>query len=92
MTMERKQYEMTQDDLDKLLEACRPVPMIMLQCGTPPTPQERANAAWAELGKRMGFDYMTVKPAGSDPKQFSAVPSSETDPPSEEERPEGAQE
>ena len=25
----RKEYEMTQEELNKILEACRPVPMIM---------------------------------------------------------------
>jgi hypothetical protein len=58
----RKEYEMTQEQLDKLLDACKPVPMIMLQCGTPSSPQENANRAWKRLGEEMGFDYMTVLP------------------------------
>ena len=40
--MERKEYEMTQEDFDRLLNACKPVPMIALQCGTPRSPQENA--------------------------------------------------
>ena len=66
---------MTQDDLDKILDACKPVPMIMLQCGMPESPQERANRAWAELGSRMGFDAMTVEPTGEGNRFFTAVPS-----------------
>lgn len=74
MANERKDFEMTQEDLDKLLEAMKPVPMIMLQCGTPPSQQERANAAWEELGNRMGFEYMSVLPNGKGNRFFSAIP------------------
>jgi len=72
--MERKDYEMTEADLAKILEACKPV-RYMLVGGIPPrSPQENANAAWAELGRRMGFDHMTVAPTGRGDRSFSAVP------------------
>jgi len=72
---ERKQYEMTATDLEKIMDACKPVPLIMLQCrGTPTSAQSNANSAWEELGYRMGFDFMTVKPFGNDPKTFTAQP------------------
>lgn len=67
-------YEMTQADLETLLEAMKPVPLIMLQCGMPPSRQENANAAWARLGDKMGFDYMTVQPHGANVRFFSATP------------------
>lgn len=70
----RIDYEMTNIDLDTLLEEVKPVPMIMLQCGTPPSAQERANAAWAALGLKMGFDPMTVRPNGKGDRFFSAMP------------------
>ena len=69
----RTNYEMTEADLEKILDACKPVPMIMLQCGMPSSPQENANRAWEELGKRMGFDFMTVQPGKGD-RFFTAVP------------------
>lgn len=68
----RKNYEMTTDDLAMLLDAMKPEPMIMLQCGTPRSVQENANAAWAKLGERMGFDPMTVQPTGEGRRFFSA--------------------
>ena len=68
----RMNYEMTPDDMQTLLAAMRAVPMIMLQCGTPRSVQENANAAWAELGKKMGFDPMTVRPTGRGDRFFSA--------------------
>lgn len=71
----RTNYEMTVEDLNKILEACKPVPAILLQCGNPPSPQESVNAAWEELGKRMGFDHMTVQPTGYGDRFFTAVPS-----------------
>ena len=71
----RTNYEMTPADLEKILDACEPVPMIMLQCGGTRSRQERANDAWAELGSRMGFDHMTVQPTENGDRFFTAVPS-----------------
>lgn len=73
--MYRKHFEMTEADLEKILEACRPVPMIMLHVGRHRSVQENANAAWAELGSRMGFDPMTVLPlTGQGQRFFTAMP------------------
>lgn len=71
----RVNYEMTEDDLKELMEACKPVPAIMLQCGSPPSQQENANNAWKKLGEKMGFDSMTVQPSQKGDRFFSAVPS-----------------
>lgn len=72
----RTNYEMTEADLEKILDACKPVPMIMLHIGGPRSQQDRANDAWAELGQRMGFDSMTVEPCeGMGNRFFTAVPS-----------------
>jgi len=69
------EFEMAQEDMDKLLEAGKPVLMIALQCGTPTSPQENANNAWRALGDKMGFSHMTVKPVvGKGPKFFTAEP------------------
>ena len=74
--MERKEYEMTQADLDKILDACKPVPYMVFGGIPPRSPQENANDAWAELGQRMGFDHMTVQPTGRGDRFFFAVPNS----------------
>lgn len=65
---------MTEADLEKVLDACKAVPMSMLQCGPTRSVQERANAAWAELGSRMSFDPTTVQPTGLGNRFFTAVP------------------
>jgi UDP-N-acetylglucosamine enolpyruvyl transferase len=74
----RTNYEMTQAQLDAILDACKPTPVMFLSGGTPMggSPQENANAAWERLGKEMGFDHMTVQPiAGQGNRFFTAVPS-----------------
>jgi hypothetical protein len=67
-----KKFTMNDTQLAGLMEAMQPRPMIMLQCGNPPSLQERANAAWQALGAEMGFKHMTVRPDGPDPKNFVA--------------------
>ena len=75
----RTNYEMTQADLDTLLSAMQPVPCMMIGSIPPRSQQENANAAWAALGAKMGFDSTTVQPIpGKGSRFFSAVPS-ETD-------------
>lgn len=70
----RTNFEMTNDDMAQLLSAMKPVPMIALQCGAQRSVQENANAAWADLGEKMGFDPMTVEPTGRGDRFFSAEP------------------
>jgi hypothetical protein len=74
----RTEYEMTQKDLNKILSACKPTPVMFLSGGTPigGSQQENANGAWSALGKKMGFDYLTVRPIeGKSNRFFTAVPS-----------------
>lgn len=70
--MARKEYELTDAQYAKLIEACRPTPAIMLQCGPPTSPQDNANRAWCSLGKEMGFDGMSVKPSSKGERFFFA--------------------
>jgi hypothetical protein len=67
-----KEYTMNEAQYQKLLEACKPVMLIMLQCGMPKSPQENANDAWAELGKEMGFIWDTAEGTGK--YTFNAEP------------------
>ena len=57
-----KEFEMTQEDLDGLLDASKPVPYMVAGGMVPRSPQQNANDAWEALGRRMGFDHMTVQP------------------------------
>ena len=68
-------YEMTDEQLNKLMDACEPVSMIMLQCGTPRSVHQNANDAWGKLGLELGFDHTTVRPvAGRGYRVFEATP------------------
>jgi len=71
---ESREFEMSQEQLDRILEACKPVPYIAIQCGEPTSPQENANTAWAVLGKEMGFKPMTVESNGKGDRFFTAEP------------------
>ena len=72
--MERREFEMTPEDLGEILEACKPVPYLVFAGVEPRSPQENANDAWARLGKRMGFDATTVVPSAGGDRFFSAKP------------------
>ena len=71
--MTRRDFEMTQAQLDKLLDAMAPQPYLIIGGHAPASPQERANAAWQALGREMGFDGSTARPNGRGDRFFSAV-------------------
>jgi hypothetical protein len=72
----RVEYEMTEADLKRLLEACKPTIVMQIGSYSPPTPQDNANHAWDLLGSEMGFDSLTVRPIeGKGLRFFTAVPS-----------------
>jgi len=50
--------------------------MIMVGGVAPPSQQDNANRAWAALGKKMGFDSLSVRPIGGKGQRFfTAIPS-----------------
>lgn len=72
----RVEYEMSEAEEKEILEASKPVPYIMAGGISPSSPQENANRAWGRLGKKRGFDHMTVRPdPGKGLRFFTAVPS-----------------
>ncbi len=72
----RQQYQMTQEQLDKLLDSIKHSPSDM--SGTPQSQQERADAALEALGKEMGFKHMTVQPTGRSDLFFTAEPADDS--------------
>jgi len=80
MTM-RKEFEMTQAELDEILDACKPTPVMYLSGGQSMfrSPQENANGAWRKLGKKLGFIGDTVRPiSGKGDRCFTAEVHNET--------------
>ena len=78
------EYEMSVAEMDVILEASKLVPVIIIGDCTPSSPQENANRAWEALGKKMGFDYMTVKPITQRGSRFFTARPSETEEQKEE--------
>lgn len=70
----RQKYTLTEEQHTRLLEAGRSVPYMIVGGMAPRSPQQNANDAWAELGRELGFDYMSVQPDGEDSHYFTAVP------------------
>lgn len=70
----RESYRMSEEQHARLLDACKPVPYMIVGGMAPRSPQENANDAWRALGREMGFDWRTVKPAGADSRDFTAEP------------------
>jgi len=69
-------FEMTQEQLNEIMDACKPTPVMYLSGGKPMfnSRQENANYAWEKLGDELGFKYMTVRPNGRGDRFFSAEP------------------
>ena len=72
--MRKMNFEMTQEQLDEIMNACKPTPVMYLSGGKPMfnSQQENANYAWEKLGKELGFKHMTVRPNGKGDRFFSA--------------------
>ena len=71
----QNQFEMSDEQLDRLMDASKPTRAMYLSGGVPigGTPQENANHAWQALGKEMGFVWDTVRPiSGKGDKFFTA--------------------
>jgi len=68
----RKEFELSQDDLDQLLNASKAVPAVWLSGGQPMfgTPQENANREWKRVGKKYGFIWDTAQPVVGKGQRF----------------------
>jgi hypothetical protein len=84
----RQEYKLSPGQLERLLEASKPVPYMVFGGHVPSSPQENADRAWQELGAEVGFDWKTVDPLPEKGQEyFTAVPHSvapvATEPPSQ---------
>lgn len=88
----RTEYEMTEDDLNVILAACKRTPVMMIGGSVGSSSQENANRAWATLGKKMGFKPMSVRPVtGKGDRFFTAIPAETPEQRAEREKREAAQ-
>ena len=69
----RKEFEMDDKQFKRIIDASKPTSYLVIGGAVPRTPQENANAAWAALGKELGFEPLTVKMIeGKETKIFTA--------------------
>jgi hypothetical protein len=59
----KRQYRLTDAELQSILDCSKPVPMIMLHISTPESPQDRANRAWQSVAQAHGFVWDSAEPA-----------------------------
>lgn len=71
---ERREYEMTEQQLGRLREASKPVPYIVANGVGPELPYDVAMRFWRELGEELGFEPMTARPSPRGDRFFTAVP------------------
>ena len=69
----RKEFEMSKEQLERMIEACKPVPYMVFGGMPPRSMRENVDDAWAALGEEMGFEPMTVRPIpGKGVEHFTA--------------------
>ena len=68
----RKEYKLTPEQKEKLLDAMKPVPYMVIGGHPPRSQQENANDAWKALGKELGFDGMSVQASSKGSDFFTA--------------------
>ena len=77
----RREYELTEEQLETIYDACKPVTCMMIGNSLPRNPQENANDAWRAMGVELGFEYMTVEPVpGKGDRFFTAEEAAEATP------------
>jgi hypothetical protein len=71
----RIEFEISPEQLERLLDACKPTPAMWNGAGQMlfGTPQENANRAWQTLADEMGFVWDTVQPCGKGDRVFTAI-------------------
>lgn len=70
--MTRKEFELTAEQYDKLIDACKSVTYMVIGGIEPRSPQQNANDAWRALGRELGFDGMSVQPSNKGKLFFTA--------------------
>jgi hypothetical protein len=66
----RKEFELSQKDLDEILDAGKPVTYIVVGGHPPSSPQENANRAWKRMGEKYGFVWDTARPVTGKGRRF----------------------
>ena len=70
-----KTYRLTDEELDALKEALKPVPCLIVGGIPPASPCDKAMAVWRNVASRVGCDVNSIAPANTgDEHDFLATP------------------
>jgi|HubBroStandDraft_6_1064221.scaffolds.fasta_scaffold163192_3 hypothetical protein len=61
----KRQYRLTDEELQSIMDASKPVPYMVIGGVEPSSPQENANRAWQAVAAKHGFEWDTAEDAGT---------------------------
>ncbi len=65
-----REYELSEEQLQRLLDAAEATPYIVVGGTEPPSAQDNADAVWQSIAREMGFVWDTVEPAPGKGQRF----------------------
>ena len=71
--MSETEFVLTDEEYERVMEASRPVPYLVIGGVEPMSPQENANRVWRAIYQDRGLDWKTVARGSSGPRSFRAV-------------------
>lgn len=72
-------YELSEEQYQRIIEASKPVPYLVIGGMPPESPRVKAERVWQSLGKEMGFKWDTARPSSKGDHFFEAEPSQKTE-------------
>lgn len=67
------QFTITEEEMQRVLEASKPVPYMVFGGMEPMPPQERANRAWQSIGEAHGVEWMSIRPVNEATRLMSGT-------------------
>ena len=68
----RQEYTVTDEEFERLMEAAKPVPYLVIGGHAPRSPQENANVVWQEIAKKRGVVWDSIQSSPKDIRIFTA--------------------
>ena len=63
--MSKRQYRLTDAELERILDASKPAPYMIIGGHAPASPQENANSVWQSVAAAHGFVWDSAEGAGT---------------------------
>lgn len=72
-------FTITEEEMQMVLDASKPVPYMVLGGMEPSSPRENANRAWQAIGRTYGVEWDSIRPVDEAARIMSGTPVSEAD-------------